>query len=299
MTHSTAPASTPSPVPPPMSEPVEARLFLGSLLRTEWTFRGGRNRIFVLVSGSGSIRLGQHEVRLDGPAIVFLPAGETGAIVFDAGAEGGAVSAQDSLLASAMPSGALFVPVRDAIGRPILGAAITVADARRLAAMLGAIETELRNDAPGAHEAVRHHLALLLIEIWRLASPLTEVSRATPRSVVRGFAHLVELHARQHWPVAEYAQLLGVTPDRLNTAIRRATGRSPMEFINQRLAAEAMRLLDQSPLQIGEIAETLGFSDPAYFSRFFKRETGRSPRAHRLGAPARRPSTSTSYAAWP
>ncbi|MTH76918.1 helix-turn-helix domain-containing protein [Paracoccus aestuariivivens] len=284
---------------PSVPHSVEAQLFVGSLLRNEWTFRGRRNRIFVLVSGSGSIRLGQYSVMLDAPSITFVPAGETGSILFEAGAEGGALSADDTILASAMPNGALFVPVRDAIARPIIGAGIGKPEASRLTAMLTSIEAELRNHAPGAHEVVRHHLALLLIEVWRLATSLNHISRPTPRSVVRGFAHLVELHARQHWSVADYARLLGVSPDRLNTAIRRATGRSPMEFINQRLAAEAIRLLDQTALQISEIAETLGFGDPAYFSRFFKRMTGLSPRAHRMGALSRRPNATTSYAAWP
>jgi len=43
-------------------------------------------------------------------------------------------------------------------------------------------------------------------------------------------------------------------------------------------------MLDGSGLQVAAVAEALSFSDPAYFSGFFKRLTDISPRAHRAGA---------------
>lgn len=278
---------------------VEAHLFAGSLLRSEWTFRGTRNRIFVLLSGSGQVRLGRHCVAVEGPALVFAPAGETGAVQFEAGAEGAALAIPDIVLASAMPSGALFVQVRDAIARPILGSNIDLGRARHLATLLGQIEQELRDDDRGAHEVVRHQLALLLISIWRLTSPSGSEPRPSPRSIVRGFGHLAELHARDHWTISTYAGLLGVTADRLTSAVRRATGLSPMEFIHQRLAGEASRLLESSSLQVGEIADALGFRDVAYFSRFYKRTTGISPRDYRNRVALRRTLGDTNYAAWP
>ncbi|MBD9640698.1 helix-turn-helix domain-containing protein [Ensifer sp. ENS07] len=62
---------------------------------------------------------------------------------------------------------------------------------------------------------------------------------------------------------------------------------------------EASILLDNSGLQVSEVAEVLGFKDAAYFSRFFKRIAGVSPRAHRAGAALKRNDVNTNYAAWP
>ncbi len=284
---------------PRVPKAVEARIFHGALAHSAWTFRGTRNRTFILVSGNGHIRLGSHEVPVSGPAIVWAPSGETGSITFDAGTEGAALAVPDVILGSAMPSGAVFAQVREAISRPILGSRLTTQEARRLAGTLSIIEQELKADAPGAQEVIRHHLALLLLAIWRLANPGAERKQPSPRAIVRGFVHLVELHIRDHWTINEYAGALGVTADRLNSAIRRATGRTPMELIHSHLISEALTMLDGSGLQIAAVAEALGFTDPAYFSRFFKRITGISPRAHRAGAVVRRPSPETSYAAWP
>ncbi|ANH06402.1 helix-turn-helix domain-containing protein [Shinella sp. HZN7] len=284
-------------MPPPL--PTEARLFRGALSQSGWTFRGGRNRVFLLLSGSGRVSLGPADLGLSGPSIVWAPAGERGTVLFDAGAEGAALAIPELALGPAMPTGAIFADVRDAIARPILGAKLALADARKMLQTVETIEAELRENAAGMQEVVRHHLALLLIAIWRRANPATEKPKPSPRATVRSFLHLVELHMREQWPLAHYAAVLGVTPDRLNTAVRRATGRSPMELIHARLMMEAEMLLDGSSLQIAEVAEALGFRDAAYFSRFFKRLAGVSPRARRAGLASRHVRAETSYAAWP
>lgn len=280
-------------------DPTEARLFRGALSPSGWTFRGGRNRVILLLSGSGRVQVAGADVPLAAPAIVWAPAGERGSALIDAGAEGAALAVPELVLGAAMPSGALFAEVRDAVARPILGAKVAVSDVRKLMQTVEAIEQELKDNAAGAQEAVRHHLALLLIVIWRLASPAPDRPKPSPRAIVRSFLHLVELHMCDHWSVADYAHLLGVTPDRLNTAVRRATGRSPMELVHARLLMEAQILLDGSSLQVAEVAEALGFRDAAYFSRFFKRLAGTSPGEHRAGGASRHIRAETSYAAWP
>lgn len=287
---------------PPATSPqgtVEVRFFVGSLSRTEWTFRGTRNRIFLLLSGAGHVTLGRHDVPISAPSIVWAPAGVKGSIVFDAGAEGASMAVPDVALASAMPMGAVFAQVREAILQPILGARIPLAAARELGMTLRAIERELRDNEAGAIEMIRHHLAVTLISLWRLANTGTQMARPSPRAIVRGFVHLMELHLREHRALGDYADMLGVTADRLNTAVRRTAGRSPMELIHGRLMTEATVLLDNSGLQVAEIADRLGFKDAAYFSRFFKRIAGISPRAYRDGLATKKDETSPNFAAWP
>ncbi|SIQ71475.1 transcriptional regulator, AraC family [Rhizobium sp. RU35A] len=283
----------------------DAQLFGGALSRTEWSLRGHRNRLFVLCAGSGQIRLSRRaqpiSQPLTGPCLLWLPAGEQGVLTIEAGGDGGALAVPDPMLGAAMPTGTAYAPVRDAISRPVLGTRLTLTVARRLTATIGIIgeEAAAGNGLAGADEAIRHHLALVLIALWRVAAPLPAQPRPSPRIIVRSFVQLVDAHMREHWTVPDYAEALGVTADRLNTAVRRATGRTPVDFIHNRLAAEAAILLDGSPLQIAEIADALGFRDAAYFSRFFKRMAGLSPRAYREGLSQRRTLAETSYAAWP
>lgn len=65
-----------------------------------------------------------------------------------------------------------------------------------------------------------------------------------------------------------------------------ADGQSAVEVVHQRLLQEARRLLRFSAVQVSEIGYQLGFSDPAYFSRFFTKRTGLSPSQYRLFGPS-------------
>lgn len=70
-----------------------------------------------------------------------------------------------------------------------------------------------------------------------------------------------------------------------------------MDLINNRLMTEAATLLDNSAMQTAEIADLLGFKDPSYFSRFFRRHAGKSPRDFR--ASKMRKQEDGNYSAWP
>jgi AraC family transcriptional activator of pobA len=66
-----------------------------------------------------------------------------------------------------------------------------------------------------------------------------------------------------------------------------ATGQSPIQLIHARIVLEAKRQLHYTDRPINEIAFALGFDDPAYFTRFFTRLSGASPRAFRRKGPER------------
>lgn len=277
----------------------EARMFRAALNTSEWVLHGRRHRIFVLLSGAGRIRLEKTHAPLAGPCVVWLPVGNSATLTLEAGSEGASLAISELSLGRAIPAGPVAAQIREAMFDPALGTRIGIAAARKLTAMVEAIEVELREDSPGAQDAVRHHIALLLIALWRLSSPAAAKPQPSPRTIVHGFLQLVDLHARDHWTVAEYARFLGVTADRLNTAIRRATGRSPLVLMHTRLITEAETLLDSSTLQVSEVAEALGFRDPAYFNRFFKRMTGMAPGRRRSQPFQNAPGPERSFAAWP
>lgn len=119
--------------------------------------------------------------------------------------------------------------------------------------------------------------ALMFIRIRRLSGPALRVAQPLPRTIALYFLQSVELHLRDHWSVAQYAAEIGVTPERLNATMRRTKGRPLMALIHARIILEAEALLDASTLQIFEIAEELGFTDPAYFSLFLSASRGNLP----------------------
>ncbi|HVS76302.1 MAG TPA: helix-turn-helix domain-containing protein, partial [Steroidobacteraceae bacterium] len=101
------------------------------------------------------------------------------------------------------------------------------------------------------------------------------------RELVARFRELVESGFRRHVGVARYAQALQTSESRLLRACAAVTGDSPLELVHLRLLIEAERQLRYTSMSVAQIAYYLGFEDPAYFSRFFTRRMGFSPRAFR------------------
>ncbi len=97
----------------------------------------------------------------------------------------------------------------------------------------------------------------------------------------RRFEALLELHHLKRWSVSDYAAALSITPTHLNRVTRAATGDTASHLILNRLIREARRNLAYTNLPVSTIAYTLGFEDPAYFSRVYAAATGRSPSAFR------------------
>jgi AraC family transcriptional activator of pobA len=99
---------------------------------------------------------------------------------------------------------------------------------------------------------------------------------------------LIEDHYREHWPVGAYADALAISQARLNRMCKSFAGKSAGELVQDRLALEAQRHLIYTSASTAMIAYELGFQDPAYFSRFFKRRVGMAPgrfRAAKMAEP--------------
>ncbi len=88
------------------------------------------------------------------------------------------------------------------------------------------------------------------------------------------FIQLVEQHYRKHWSIEQYAAKLSISSAHLNVICQQAAGKTALRLIHQRLIEEAKRNLIYTSMTVAETAEVLGFNEPAYFARFFKRYTG-------------------------
>ena len=104
---------------------------------------------------------------------------------------------------------------------------------------------------------------------------------AADSELFRRFEALLEQHHLRRWSVSDYAGALSVTATHLNRITRAATGDTASHLILNRLIREARRSLVYTNLPVSTIAYTLGFDDPAYFSRVYAAATGLSPRDFR------------------
>jgi AraC family transcriptional activator of pobA len=281
------------------SENVEARAIRSGLDIAEFVLRGGRSHLFLLLSGNGLLKAGSGENRLAAPSFLWLPHGQPGALRLEAGTRGATLSIPDIMLGRAIPAGPVGSHIRSVIGHPIIGRRLDAAPSGRMTELAATVERELFENGPAADAVVQSCLTLLLIEIWRTSRPEPGASAAMPRNIVHSFLFLVDLHLKDHWSVGRYAEQLGVSRERLNSAVKRATGRTPLSHIHRRLMAEAREMLGEPGFQVAEVAYRLGFDDAAYFNRFFQRHAGMPPGRYRRERLADRTAPETSFAAWP
>jgi AraC-like DNA-binding protein len=90
------------------------------------------------------------------------------------------------------------------------------------------------------------------------------------------FKHLIENNLTDHQPVKSIAEKLALNTNSLYNIVKHYSGLSPKEFITNRLILEAKRRLYYAESSsIKELAYELGFNDPEYFSRLFKKVTGK------------------------
>ena len=118
----------------------------------------------------------------------------------------------------------------------------------------------------------------------RLATSLARTGSVTlypADATVAKLRALVDEHFRRERTLGFYAEILCMTPDRLNDHVKRATGVPAGRVIRQRLITEAERQLVFTGDAVSNIAEDLAFADASHFSRFFRKYTGKTPRAFR------------------
>ena len=97
------------------------------------------------------------------------------------------------------------------------------------------------------------------------------------------FMYLVHEHAAQMHQISFYAEQLCISPRYLNDITQTySEGKTPKAIIDEQLTAELKVMLNNPALSIAEIATACHFPDSSYLSRFFKKNTGLSPKEFRI-----------------
>lgn len=130
-------------------------------------------------------------------------------------------------------------------------------------------------------------LESLLINILVCLERKSNSSNGTKDQQLPGYEHLsrytnlIENNYKLQHSVVWYAKQMGLTAAHLNVIVNNLTGKTALQLIHDRIIIEARRELIYTTRTINIIAEKLGFNDPSYFARFFKRESGKSPKKYR------------------
>ena len=154
-----------------------------------------------------------------------------------------------------------------------------------LNSLFNAVQNEYLGAQPARDMLLQSLISVLLVWVTRQVIQRRE-ARQVPqrgREYLSLFNQRVEAQFREQPNVEQLAHQVGISVAHLNSICRELSGQSALQIIHQRLLLEAKRLLIYTPMTVSGVADNLGFADPAYFSRFFRRLSGMSPSVFRAG----------------
>jgi AraC-like DNA-binding protein len=236
----------------------------------------------------GTLRLGTREWRIQSGDAYLIAPGEVADPSGLAAAEGWGVFFPPAMLGMQLPGAFLSWRAHPLLFPFVRGAAggaqrlqVPPADRPAWCERWLALSRELTGRRDGYHEAVQAHLMLLLVEVSRLAADVVEDLRLNDEPLLAEVFGFIEAHYRERISLKEVALAMNLSPGHLTTIVRRKTGRPVLEWIAERRMAEARRLLVETDLTAAEVGQRVGYDDPGYFVRFFRRTHGTTPLAWR------------------
>ena len=163
--------------------------------------------------------------------------------------------------------------------------ALTPEESRSMRGMIAQIERETRG--PETHFSFDIVSGLIAATIYKVGDIMYHYLAEHPEGqnnshnraeeYFKQFTHLLGEHFREERSVGFYARQLCITPKYLTTLIKRISGLSVSEWIDNYVILEAKTLLKYSTMSIQEIAYYLNFPNQSFFGSYFKRNTGMSP----------------------
>lgn len=235
-------------------------------------------QLLLIESGPARVQIDGQLLALETPAVVWVPMLVVHGFAFSPQTRGHVITLEQARIRSLMgASHGLWE-------RLVVARAVTLVPDHALFALARALQGDYAGTSPWRSQVLDGALLMAAALVARLPA-LASAASGEPEG--RALQHLaryreqVEHHYRCHPTLDTLAAPLGITTTQLNRLCRQHLHCSALDVLHQRLLLEAKRELGYTTLQVRQIADGLGFADPAYFTRFFQRLTGLSPRAWR------------------
>lgn len=236
-------------------------------------------QLLYLQEGDAEVHLDDQITLLQGPWVITIPPGVVHSFRFAPKTKGAVVTLAEPLLQTANDPrsqryfDALFSRPQciDFAGRDSL--------MPQLQQTLMEIQQEFSHNYIGRSLMCEWMIRILLLTLHRQLdlNGQSNTLANTPNRTIRQLKQLIEQHYRDHWTVTQYAAALGTSISRLNRLTRELLNQSAKQMIHERLLLETKRRLIYTRSHLDDIAYGLGFKDPGYFSRYFKRAVGIPP----------------------
>ncbi len=239
-------------------------------------------QVLLITSGSGEHIIDFEKFDIEKGDIFFLSPGQVHKWHFGADTQGYIINFNEAFLASFLANKEYLNEFTFLLGYGEQSYAHLKQSYNKVLAIFNKIKQEYNNCNECSWDLIRVYLIELFVICNREINASVDLSQINSHHLIKNFEKLIEKKFKEKKLPKEYANLLFVTPNHLNTVCKKVKGVSAGEFIRNRILLEAKRLLINSDLSISQIAYDLNFKDNSYFSRFFKKYASQTPEAFRL-----------------
>jgi AraC family transcriptional activator of pobA len=251
----------------------------------DWIIRAHRHRnlfqILLIEQGGGEMSFEAATMSFEAPCAILVPPATAHGFRFRPDVTDGWVISftEDAAEAVGDRRGEALARLKALAFDPVVP---LPADHARISAFASELHDERSLGRAGYRIAMRGLLALIAVEVARVAASRARADPLAPTdTTVVALRKLIDEHFQTERQLVFYASKLAMTVDRLNDHVKRATGITAGHLIRQRVLTEAKRQLVFTNQPIHEIASALAFSDASHFARFFRKQTGTAPHEFR------------------
>ncbi|ENN88766.1 transcriptional regulator, AraC family [Rhizobium freirei PRF 81] len=226
--------------------------------------------------GGGRYRIEDRTWDFSAPTISFVPSNIIHGFEVDDQSDAIVVSVSDDTLKALAPLVDLSLDTPTFLtGRP------EDPSWKRVDALLEMVSAEYADRGGQSAKVMLGLIGVVLSLMGRLGGSAALPAASPTLALALSLRTAVDRHYRSDWPVGRYVELLATTPHLLDKAAREIFGLTVKELMLERRLLEAKRLLMFTIRSVEDIGREVGFEDPAYFSRFFRKRMGEAPAAWR------------------
>jgi AraC family transcriptional activator of pobA len=244
--------------------------------------------VFIVNSGVGKINFNSGEVYIRQNSIVQLPTDKLRSVSWEGASFSvsgisftGDFIAEMRIATKVLPGTPVFPSQRS-----FRSWEMSAREYDRMRRQIGLLADYSRGlDDPYGKQILAHAFVAFLLDMESLGlkgSGPADRPASRQELYVQQFIKLVQQQFREDRVIKDYADQLNVSAKYLTQLVKQYTGKNASELITEQVIREAKVLLSDPQLSIGEIAGRLYFSDQSFFGKYFKRQTGISPKRYRM-----------------
>lgn len=238
--------------------------------------------IFHIEKGRGTHVIDFQPYQVKAGSMFFISPGQVHFWQLDEPFEGSVILFNENFLFSQSQEQSLINELdffHNAVGSPYL--LLNSNQDKSLKEVIRKIENEYKMKSYRYQSMLQSCLRMLIIEIQRIINANTDNRNKEQPAIINNFKKMVSENFIKQKAVPYYAKKLTISESHLFNIVKKQTGITPGQIIHNEVIIEAKRQLAHTDFSISEICYKLDFEDPSYFSRFFRRETGMSPKVFR------------------